>query len=186
MPLISPKDESLLESLAEELTRRLSLNSGLTVDRFKLREFIFSRAKKGILDQHPDWAENGKLQPGALMRQSQVNAVIDLQNMTVEMFEEITDFFEKLTKTVVEAPSPVVFQPKLKEKQVLRDIDQKVGPFGKTRLHLAVDAQNFDEVKRLVEVEGASAHVKDNAGKTPWDRANLADFTEIATYLANF
>jgi len=186
MPLINPKDESLLEPLAEELTRRLSSNSGLTVDRFKLREFIFSRAKKEILNQHPDWAEVGKLQPGALMRQSQVNAIIDLQNLTPQMFEEIIAFFNEPPEPVIEVPSPIVFQPKLKEKQVLREIDQRVGPFGKTRLHLAVDAQNFDEVKRLVEVEGASVHVKDNAGKTPWDRANLADFTEIATYLANF
>ena len=186
MPLISPKEESLLEPLAEELTRRLSSNFGLTIDRCKLREFIFSRAKREILSQHPDWADKGKLQPGALMRLSQVNAVIDLQNMTPQMVEEISEFFNNPPEPVVEVPSPIVFQPKLKEKQVLREIDQRVGPFGKTRLHLAVDAQNFIEIKRLVEEEGASVHVKDNAGKTPWDRANLADFTEIATYLANF
>ncbi len=186
MPLISPKEESLLDFLAEELTRKLSLKFGLTIDRFKLREFIFSRAKREILNQHPDWADKGKLQPGALMRQSQVNAIIDLQNMTPQMIEEANEFFNNPPEPIIETPSPVVFQPKLKEKQVFREIDQKVGPFGKTRLHLAVDAQDLDEVKRLVEKEGASVHVKDNAGKTPWDRANLADFTEIATYLANF
>lgn len=186
MPLISPKDESLLEPLAEELTRRLSSNYGVTIDRFKLREYIFSRAKRNILDQHPDWAEKGVLQPGAIARQSQVNAVIDLQNITSQMIEEISEFFKNPPEIIVEAPSSIVFQPRLKEKLVLREVDQKAGSFGKTRLHLAVDAQDLDEIKRLVEEEGANVHVKDNAGKTPWDRANLADFTEIASYLANF
>jgi hypothetical protein len=186
MPLISPKEESLLEPLIEELTRRLSSNNGSTIDRFRLREFIFSRAKREILNQHPAWAEKGKLQPGALTRLAQVNAIIDLQNITSQVFDEIIEFFNSQPEPVIEEPSSLVFQTRLKEKPVFRSIDQKVGQFGKTRLHLAVDAQDFDEVKRLVEEEGASVHVKDNAGKTPWDRANLADFTEIAAYLANF
>jgi hypothetical protein len=185
MPLISPNDEILLEPLTKELASKLSLSFGLTVDRFKLREYIFSRAKKEILDQHPDWAEKGKLQPGAMLRLSQANAIIDLQNLTPQIIEEISSYFNN-PPPPIETPSPVFFQPRLKEKQTLREIDQKVGPFGKTRLHLAVDAQDLKEVKRLIEEEKANVYVKDNAGKTPWDRANLSDFLDIANYLSNF
>jgi ankyrin repeat protein len=183
MPLISPKDENLLEPLAEELANRLSSNFGLTVDRFRLREFLFSRAKKKILDQHPDWSEKGKLQIGALQRLSEVNAIVDLKNPTPEMIDEIISFLNEPPPIVT--PPSVAFYPRF-NKHPVKEIDQKVGSFGKTRLHLAVDAQNLEEIKRLVEQEGANVHVKDNAGLTPWDRANLADFTEIARYLANF
>lgn len=162
------------------------MDLGLTVNRFKLREFLFSRAKREILKQHPEWAENGVLQPGAIHRQSQVNTVIDLENLTPELFMEIEEFFKNPPEPVIETVVPSVFKLKAKEKQELRDIDQKVGPFGKSRLHLAVDEQNLNEVKRLVEAEGANVFVKDNAGLTPWERANLADFTEIASYLSNF
>lgn len=186
MSLTSQKDDSLLDPLSEEVSRRLSSQLGFEVNRFKLKEFVFSRAKREIFSQHPDWEEEGKLQPGAISRLCKINIIIDLQNIDSAFIQELSDFLSKKPEVVEEVVSPVIFQYKPKEKAIARSIDQKVGPGGMTRLHMAAYEGNLEEVKRLVEIEKANVSIKDNSGMTAWDRANIRDFTEIMSYLSNF
>lgn len=191
MSLISKKDEAILEPLFEELAKKASASIDIKFDKFKLKEFAFFFARKELLLRHPDW-ENG-LQIGAIRRQCAINLVIDLDRISDVLIQEFSIFLKqeieeqaaKAEKQTESIPQEI-FSIRPREKLVLKQVDQKVARGGMTLLHIAADTGNFQEVKRLVEKEGANVYVRDNSNMTPWDRANLRDFTEIANYLANF
>jgi len=65
----------------------------------------------------------------------------------------------------------------------ISDIDKGIEIGGKTRLHVAVMEKDIEEVKILVEVNGAKVNVRDNFGDTPYKRALDLGYDEIAEYL---
>lgn len=62
-------------------------------------------------------------------------------------------------------------------------INQPVGPGGLTSLHMAAMDGEMEEVKRLVEKDGADVNVRDNLKKTPYDRARAFAHHAVAEYL---
>lgn len=65
----------------------------------------------------------------------------------------------------------------------LPEIDRPVASGGLTKLHIAAAAGDLNEVKRLIEEDGAVVGVVDTYRMTPLGRAEMMGFTKVIDYL---
>lgn len=198
MSLITKNEEQLLDPLSEKISERLSACSGgVVIDRFRLKEFVFARAKRIILQKHPDWIEE-KMDEQTLARLIDFNVRLDYNEDLAKLVEEFIslckeedkdpEFFVRVEKH--EETKRQVFFKELPEDHKEKEIDVPVASGRRTRLHLACENGDFNEVQRLVEKCGAKIKIKDASKWTPKDRAKLNNKTEnhakIIEYLDNF
>jgi len=199
MPLIQKKEEQLLDPLSEKISERiLGCSGGIAIDRFKLKEFVFVRAKKEILRKHPDWIEGGKMDEQTVARLVEFNVRLDYN----QDLEKIVDEFISLCKEEVkdeELPIRIeaheelqrqIFDKEIPEIQKEKDIDKPVASGRRTKLHIACENGEYSEVVRLVEKCGAKVNIRDSSNWTPKDRAKLNNKTDnhakIILYLDSF
>lgn len=196
--LINSSEERILDSILS------SAGASATLDKYRLKEFAISRAKKAILRKHPDWADPDKVDNEQMKRLIDLNLRMDFQFGADRLIKEFIEACKELPQTVevveitkvIETAAPAQETPKavlvMPEIQKDKDIDKPVaGVVGRrTRLHLACEQGNYDEVVRLVEVCGANVKVRDSSNWTPRDRARYNNKTEaharILAYLERF
>lgn len=180
--LISSSEERVLDSILA------SAGASATLDKYRLKEFAISRAKNAILRKHPDWADTDKVDNEQMERLIGLNLQLDFAFGAARLIEEFIEVCKDLPQPkpveVTEVAAPAEEAPKtvlvVAEIQKDKDIDKPVsGVIGRrTRLHLACEQGNYDEVVRLVEVCGANVRVKDSSNWTPRDRARYNNKTE--------
>jgi len=193
MPFISSSEEKVLESIIAMAGTEVSL------DKYRLKEFAFNRAKNNILRKHPDWNDKSKVDREQMARLIELNLSLDFRYGAAQLLKEfiedcktipepevveVVEHHEEVKKTIFVAPMPEVHKD--------RDIDKPVaGVVGRrTRLHLACEQGNYDEVVRLVEKCGAKVNVRDSSNWTPKDRARMMikgdSHIRIIAYLDQF
>jgi len=195
--LISSSEERVLDSILA------AAGASATLDKYRLKEFAISRAKKAILRKHPDWADPEKVDDEQMERLIGLNLQLDFEFGAARMVEEFIEACKELPQPkaievveVVETALPAEEAPKtvkvMPEIQKDKDIDKPVaGVIGRrTGLHLACEQGNYDEVVRLIEACGANVKVRDASNWTPRDRARYNNKTEaharILAYLERF
>lgn len=199
MPLISKHEEKFLDPLSESISKKISsCFGGITIDRFKLKEFAFFRAKRDFLKKHKDWVDNGKIDKETLARLLELNVRLDYRD---DFQKLVTDFIElcKEEEKDPEFPARIekheeiqrtVFEKEIPEVHRDKDVDKAVAIGGRTLLHLAAEEGNFKEVVRLVEICGAKISIQDASKWTPLMRARLAKETDnhkkVIEYLSKF
>lgn len=191
MPLISSSEEKLLDTIS-------AAAGGIALDKFKLKEFAFVRAKNAIIRKHPDWVEQDKIDAQTMSRLIELNVQLDFSD---DIHKLVKEFIEACSQEI-QTPevAEVIEQHETRKKTILdkeipevhkdRDIDKPVAAGRRTKLHLACEAGNYDEVVRLVETCGAKVTIKDASNWTPKDRARLNNRTpnhaKIVVYLEQF
>lgn len=152
------------------------------VDEIKseFSHFVFLRAKDAILSKHPDWLD-GKMDKETLDRIAYLNATVDCNNclnsLMVEFMKHSEDIRLKESLLVL---AETVKRHNTEQNKVIPvvNIDKPVKSGKRTLLHMACEEGSYDEVVRLVEICGASIHVKDANGWTPKDRASMIGNTD--------
>lgn len=199
MPLISKKEEQLLDPLSEQISVKLNgFAGGIAICRFKLKEFVYCRAKQRILSKHPDWENVDKLDKESLARLVDIDARLDYQDDLQRLVKEFCCLSKQdLVDPAVpartqqhETTNRMIFEKELPEVHKDRDIDKPIATGRRTALHMACEHGNYDEVVRLVEQVGAKVSIRDASNWTPKDRALLNNRTEnharIIKYLDRF
>lgn len=199
MALITKNEDQLLDPLSEKISERLSgCSGGVTVDRFKLREFVFARAKRIILQRHSDWITSGKMDEQTLARLVNFNVRLDYNEDLTRLVEEFISLCKEEEKNPEFSASIIqheqiqqlIFDKEIPEVHKDKDIDKPVASGRRTKLHLACEDGDFNEVQRLVEKCGAKVNIKDASNWSPKDRAKLNNKTDnhvkIIAYLGNF
>jgi hypothetical protein len=187
MPLISSTEEKLLQSIS-------AASNGVVIDKFKLKEFAFARAKKAIIRKHPDWIEQDKIDGPTLARLIEINVRSDFERDIQRMVQEFIDSYkdEPRTPEIVQIEEKheeckrEILVREIPETQKDKNIDKVVATGRRTLLHLACESGNYDEVVRLVETCGAKVGVRDASNWTPKDRARLGGHAKITQYLEQF
>jgi len=196
MPLISIKDQELLEPLSEQVAERLR-NINIRINRYKLREFAFARAKEAIFLRNPSWEKPGTIDPAILDAQIEIDVKLDYTQDLYKLCKEFLRVFRDGGGPLTQEQQDelrsrnVQVHKELFEKEIVedienRDIDKAVATGGRTKLHLAAEAGDLAECKRLVEVEHAKVSIKDNSNFTPKRRAEFGGHEAVVEYLANF
>ena len=201
MPLISKSQEQLLDPLSEKISEKLSsLSQDFVIDRFRLRAFVYARAKRTIMNKHPDWMEENKIRKETLERLIDFNVRLDynsdLQKIVAEFIslckeeEENPEFPARVVQQ--EESQKILFEREMTETQSDKNVDKPVpGVSGRrTQLHIACEEGDFNKVVHLIEKCGAKINIRDASNWTPKDRAifcrNTDNHAKIIAYLDNF
>lgn len=152
-----------------------------------------------IRDKHPDvdpveFHEFVKNAIGVIYAESpvlgkaQVPRVIELtieaeeQHFFDQRIEEFKDNRQRRSEIADTIKIKEIVPIKPKALQV-REIDRPIQAGGLTPLHVAAQAGDFKETRRLIERECAKIDVRDNSGQRPIDLALAMGYVEIAAYL---
>ena len=176
MPLISSFEEKILDSILAKT------GPGIFLDKYMLKEFAFNRAKRKILQKHPDWNDPKKVDNDQMIRLIELNLQLDFHSGSSQLLRDFIDecntppaHEEIKCIKIHEEIKKTIFVEAMPEDHKDKDIDKPVaGVIGRrTRLHLACEQGNYDEVVRLVEVCGAKINVRDASNWTPKDRCRV-------------
>jgi len=196
MPLISKQEEQLLDPLSAQVSAKLNgFAGGVSICRFKLKEFVYFRAKQRILHKHPDWDDEEVMTKEALARLVDIDARLDYQEDLQRLVEEFCALAKEEAQDPEvparvqkhEASNRLIFEKEFVETHPDKAVDKPVASGRRTLLHLACEQGNYDEVVRLVEQEKAKVTIKDASNWTPKERARFFNTTEnhakIISYL---
>lgn len=198
MLFISKQEEQLLDPLSEQVSAKLNgFAGGSNICRFKLKEFVYRRAKEKILSNHPDWIDSNKIDKETLSRLVDINARLDYQDDLSHLVSEFCSIVqseeEKVPPEVVEQRQEInrtIFVKEIVSVTKSEGIDKPIASGRRTALHIACEKGNFEEVVRLIEVLGACHNLRDSSKWTPKDHAILNNKTEnhkkIIEYLDRF
>jgi len=197
MPLINHDDQELLDPLSEVVAGKLE-STGFRICRFKLKEFVYSRAKEMVLRLSPQLGDPENRSKKTLDRLVDFQAKLDYTHDLSSLVRDFVALYgdEKNPKPIapdraarlaaLEKHYHGVFGKETPEEQKDKEIDKPIIVGGLTALHVASQSGNLTEVKRLVEECDAKVNVRDNAKMTPKMRAEAMGHAHVAAYLANF
>lgn len=199
MSLIAKEQEHFLDPLSEKISEKLRCcSNGAIIDRFMLREFVFKRAKRIVIQKHPDWISENKIDGDTLNRLVDFNVRLDYDQDLTRIVQEFNMMCQEQSKDTVFIDRATehkkvqlqIFEKEIPETRKDREIDKVIASGRRTKLHVACENGDYNEVKRLVEICGAKVGIKDASNWTPRDRAKLSNKTEnhakIIAYLDNF
>jgi hypothetical protein len=196
MPLVIKPQKAFFDLPSGEIFKQLSDACGeVILDKFRLAEFAFNRALNQILLLHPSWNNDGVLDGDALSRLVNESYHLDMEMEISTIIAEFIEYSKNLP--VIDAiqetghieVQKTIFN-QVTEQSKVDGIDDPVSVGGRTRLHIACEEGNLEEVRRLVENCGAKTDIRDNSNWTPKDRAIFNNSTkkheEIIKYLDSF
>jgi len=201
MTLISESDQKLLDPLSEKVKEKIQ-ELEIGIDCFKLREFAFHRAAQFVLKRRgmkvPEKDSDLKKLSPEIQKLIEYEVKLDYTHQLRNLVNDFVKLYKpqrgKISledhKARIDALTTyyegVFAQDIVVENREDQEIDQPVALGGLTRLHIAAQDGNLEEVKRLIEKEQAKAGVRDNSNYTPKERAILMNRTAVIEYLANF
>lgn len=203
MPLLSVTKKETFDPLSDKTESMIrEIHQG--IDRFKLRDFAYERSARLVVKRLGiDYSGSFlNLESFSASTRRIIQFQVELE-YTCELRNLIADFVSVCKYTgVPSAISPEenkaridtlisqydgVFSPEAQpETRDNQEVDMPVETGGLTRLHIAAQNGDLEEVKRLVEVEKAKTGLRDNSNYTPKDRAVLMGHDEVVYYLSNF
>lgn len=173
-----------------EFEDRLPEYAGMTINKHRLREFVFHRAKDLLHRMHPDWLGERKITTDSFKRLCEINMRIDLSRNLAQIVDEfVRSETERMASTAtIQAEHNTNIKNYLFSRgsaENANGVDARIHRGGQTQLHIEACAGNFDVVRDLVENKRASLTIADNAGMTAEQAAFLMGRVDIATYLKN-
>ena len=171
-----------------EFESKLPEYAGMTINKHRLREFVYNRAKDLLNRMHPDWLGENKITLDSFRRLCEINMRIDLSRNLAQIIDEFTKSeMQKLalSSEIEEAHKENVksFLFKKDEISKVNGVDARIHRGGQTQLHIEACAGNFDAVRDLVEKRRANLLITDNAGMTAEQACFYMGRIEIANYL---
>jgi ankyrin repeat protein len=171
-----------------EFEDKLPEYAGMTINKHRLREFVYNRAKDLLNRMHPDWLGENKITLDAFRRLCEINMRIDLTRNLAQIIDE----FNKYDAEARAQSSDIAAEHAENVKNFLFNetpsdpqdhVNSRNFRGGQTHLHLEACAGNFANVRDLVENKRANIKIEDNAGMTAEQACFYMGRIDIANYL---